>query len=246
MAKWKTSIAEVKNEKVNVRGYDLEKDLLGKVSFTEMIFLVLSGKKPTKEQKEMLDAIFVSATEHGITPQSVATARMAASGSGNFLQSLAAGILAMGEHHGGAVEGCAKLLQENDGKNAKEIVNDFIKNNKRIPGYGHKIYTDEDPRTTKLFEIAKKNKIYGKSCKLAQEIAKEIEKQKGKKLCLNIDGAIASIISDMEFDWQLARAFFAIPRTVGISAHVHEELTKEKPYSKKIDEEETEYTGKKV
>ena len=242
--KWETSIAEVKDEKANIRGYDLD-NLIGKISFSAMAYLILKGEMPTPKQAEMLDAIFVASMEHGITPQSTATARMSASGSGSFLQALAAGILAMGEHHGGAGEQCAKVLQENQGRDAKDIVAGFLNEGKRLPGFGHKIYTDKDPRTVKLFEIAKQNKIYGKHCELAEQIANAIEKAKGKKLPLNIDGAIAAIMSDMSFDWRYGKALFAIPRTVGLSAHINEEL-KEKPYSKKIDDEETEYIGKKL
>ncbi len=242
--KWKTKISDSNGGGAVVRGKKLE-ELVGKISFTEMIYLVLKGKLPAQNERNVLDAIFVSAAEHGIAVPSATTARIAASGSGNFVQSVAAGILALGKYHGGAIEGCARVLQENVGKeSADEIVADAKTRGERLAGFGHKIYT-EDPRTKKLFEIAKSENIFGKHCEFALRIESALEKSLGRKLCLNIDGAIAALISDLGFDWRLANAFFIIPRTVGISAHVFEELTEEKPYSKRLDDGEWEYLGDK-
>ncbi len=240
MVEWKTKIADSKESGAVIRGKKLD-ELVGKVSFTEMIYLVLKGRLPAQNEKNVLDAIFVSAAEHGVAVPSVTTARIAASGSGNFVQSVAAGILALGRHHGGAIEGCARVLQENTGKKtAEEIIADAKARGERLAGFGHKIYT-EDPRTKKLFEIAQAEDIFGKHCGFALQIEYALEKSAGRKLCLNIDGAIAALISDLGFDWRLANAFFVIPRTVGISAHVFEELTEEKPYSKRLDDGEYRY-----
>ena len=241
-AKWKTKISDSKETGAVIRGKKLE-ELIGKISFTEIIYLVLKGHLPSQNEKNVLDAIFVSATEHGIAVPSATTARIAASGSGNLIQSIAAGILALGKHHGGAIESCARVLQENVGKRAsEEIVADAKASGSRLAGYGHKIYA-EDPRTKKLFEVARIEKVLGRHCEFALEIEHALEKSSGRKLCLNIDGAIAALISDLGFDWRLANAFFVIPRTVGISAHVFEELTEEKPYSKRLDDDEYEYLG---
>ncbi len=261
MVEWKTKISDSKESGAVIRGKKLE-ELVGKISFTEMIYLVLKGKLPSQSEKNVLDAIFVSAAEHGIAVPSATTARIAASGSGNLVQSVAAGILALGKYHGGAIEGCAKVLQESAGKpelnevrrgpanssslgrTADEIVADAKARGERLAGFGHKIYT-EDPRTKKLFEIAKSENIFGRHCEFALQLEAALEKSSGRKLCLNIDGAIAALISDLGFDWRLANAFFIIPRTVGISAHVFEELTEEKPYSKRLDDGEWEYLGDK-
>ena len=241
--KWKTKISDANDEGTKIRGKALE-DLVGKISFAEMVFLLLRGKLPSIEESKMMEALLVCVAEHSIAVPSITSGRIAASGSGSFVQGVAAGILAIGEHHGGAGEGCAKVLQENLGKPAAEVVTKFSARKERIPGYGHKIYT-VDPRTKKLFSIAKELGIFGSYCNLALEIEKELEKSGGKKLCLNVDGAIAAIISEMGFHWKSARAFFVIPRTAGISAHVIEELMEEKPFSKRLEEGEYEYAGEK-
>ena len=111
-------------------------------------------------------------------------------------------------------------------KSAKEIVNE----NKIIPGFGHKVYKNKDPRA---FAIYKKAKELGFSCKyfnLAYEIEKEISKKKGKKIPLNIDGAIATSMLELNLDLQLGKALFIIPRLVGSAAHILEEYKQKNPY----------------
>ena len=244
---WKTSISDASKENTIIRGYDINK-LIGNLSFTQAIYLILKGELPSKQHKKMLDAIFVSVIDHSIAVPSVVTARTTASCGAPFNAAVAAGVLCISEYHGGAIEQAAKLFQEElkNTKEAKEaaknIVNKISIEKKRMPGYGHKIYT-EDKRALHLLKLAKEFTIAGKHTELAIEVEKELEKAKGKKLCLNVDAAIAGIISDMGFDWQLGKAFFIISRTVGLCAHVHEEQTQEKPF-RRLPEDICEYTGK--
>lgn len=238
--KWRTKIGDSSTERTVVRGYNLM-DLIGKLSFSEMIFLEWLGKLPNEKEKKMMDAIFVSIVEHGIAPPSITAARIAFSGGNPISAGVAAGVLAIGEHHGGAIEQCAKILQENLLRTADDVVNEYRKERKRIPGYGHKVYTT-DPRTTKIFEIAKKLGIFGHHCRFAEEIGRALEKSLGKALCLNVDGAIAAIISDIGFDWRLGKGFFILGRTAGIIAHLHEEWLNELPF-RRLEKEEYDYLG---
>ena len=240
--KWKTSIANSTDKQTLVRGYPLE-DLIQNLNFTQAIYLILKGELPTKQEEQMLNAIFVAAIDHGIASPSSQVARIVFSGGNSLNTAVGAGILTLGDSHGGAIEQCAKLLQENKDKPAKEIVAEILQQKKVLPGLGHKIYKDEDPRTIQLFSIAKKLRLYGNYCKLTEEIQKEIEKQKGKKLCINIDGAIAAIMSEMQFDWRLGKGLFIIPRTAGLVAHAHEEWCREKPF-RRLEENEYSYDGK--
>ncbi|HLD18748.1 MAG TPA: citryl-CoA lyase [Candidatus Nanoarchaeia archaeon] len=242
MEPWKTEIAYSSETETLIRGYDLE-SLIKNRTFTEIIYLLLRGDLPSKNQAKVLDAMLVAAAEHGIAPPSITSARLVASGGAAFNSAVAAGILALGEFHGGAIEGCAKMLQENN-NSAEEIVADFKKQGKRIPGFGHKIYT-EDPRTISLIGIAKKQKISGKFTEKALEIEKELEISAGRKLCLNIDGIMAALLSDMGFDWRLANGFFVIARAPGLVAHVYEEKTKEKPFRRLEEGKDYEYIGPK-
>lgn len=237
---WKTAIGKSSKESTLIRGYDIL-DLIGKITFTEAIYLVLKGNLPNKKEIKMLDTLFVSSIEHGINPPSTMVARIIASCGTDFNDALAAGLLAIGKNHGGAVEQSARILQEDFSKSAHLIVKETRENKKKLSGYGHRIYSI-DPRAQKILSIAKELGFYGKYIKKALEIESELEKQTGRKICLNIDGVIAAVISEMGFDWKVSQAFFIIPRIAGISAHVHEELSQNNIY-RRLSEEETEYTG---
>ena len=134
-----------------------------------------------------------------------------------------------------------KVRKMAPGALAQELVKKMKEDGKRVPGFGHKIYTT-DPRTVELFDLVEKYGVKGNHCKFAEELEAALEKISGRKLCLNIDGSIAALISDMGFDWRLGKGIFIIGRTVGIVAHTHEEITKEKPY-RRLEDEEVEYDG---
>ena len=234
---WKTKIAKSDENGTIVRGYDLI-ELTKNVSFTKAIFLTLKGVLPTQKEENMLNAILVSGIDHGIEPSSAFVARSVAAAGNQFNSAVSAGVGTLGKYHGGAIEDCARVLSMD--KEAKDIVSDALSKKKRLLGFGHKIHKEFDPRTVTLFEVAVENDIYGKYCKKARDIESELEKQKGRKLPLNVDGAIAAIILDMGFDYKIANAFFIISRTVGLCAHVHEEITEEKPV-RRLDK--STYTG---
>lgn len=236
--KWKTSISGIIDGEVHIRGYKVT-DLIDKVSFTDAIWLELKGELPKEKERAMLDAILISTIDNGLGPPSVTNARNSASAGNPMQAAVAAGVLGVGESHGGAIEECARLLQM--GLTAEKLVEKVIGFGDRIPGYGHKVYTT-DPRASQIFAKAKKLGFYGEHCKLAQAVEAELEKQKGKKIPLNVDGAIAAVCSDMGFDSRLSKGFFIIGRVVGLVAHIFEEWVREKPF-RRISDEEIEYDG---
>jgi citryl-CoA lyase len=241
--KWRTGITLHKGEDTYIRGYKLL-DLVGNLSFSQTIYLILKGELPSEKEAKMMDAIFVSVIDHGIAPPSVIAARAVASGGNTLNVGVAAGVATFGSAHGGALEDAMKFMQDNIDKNVEELVKEYLEKKKPIPGFGHKYYKEFDPRTKRLMDIAKSLGFYDKYCAFAEKVEEEIFKQKGKKLVLNVDGAIAAVTSEMGFDWRLGKGFFIIGRVPGLVAHVYEELTKEKPFSKRLnEEEETEYTG---
>ena len=244
--KWKTAITKATDEAAYIRGYELT-ELIDKLNFTQMIFLILKGELPSKKEERMMNAILVATAEHGIAPPSITAARTVFSGGSPLNAAVAAGVLAIGESHGGAIEQCARMLQEGvksgieTGTVAKAIVKKAREEGKRLPGFGHRIYVD-DPRTKVIFKVAKEQGFYGKHVELAVTVREELEKALNKKMPLNVDGAIAAIASEMGFDWKLGKGFFIIGRTVGITAHVFEEWTREKPF-RRLDESEIGYDG---
>lgn len=217
---WKTDISKEEEGKFFLRGFDLNL-LIQKTSFDEAIFLTLLGRLPKRNEKNVFNSLLISCIDHGIEPASVIATRCATSTGNSINNSVATGINSLGKYHGCAIEECAKILiLEND---ACEIVKEKIDNKKIIYGFGHKKYKDFDPRAQILLQIAKENGLFKENCKKAIEIEHEIEKKKGKKLCLNVDGAIAAILLDIGFENEATNSLFIISRTVGLCAHSIEE-----------------------
>lgn len=234
--KWKTAITDVASGKIRVRGYSIT-DMMEKLSYAEAVFLLVKGELPTKAEAELINAILVSSVDHGPTPPSVLAARTVVSGGNPMNAVIAAGVLAMGDIHGGAIEESARILQEwaVKGGNLEAIARDLIAwldtTKTRMPGFGHYLHKD-DPRAIKLFEIAERNGFKGKHMVLCQALEKALENRVGRRLPININGAVAAVISDMGLDWRLGKGLFIISRVPGLLAHALEELTREKPMRK--------------
>lgn len=243
---WESSITEIAPNTIRVRGYDVS-ELMEKADFSEVVFLLLKGEMPDKKSAAMMRAILVSSVDHGVTPPSVLAARTVMSAGNSLNTAVAAGIMAIGDVHGGAIEQSARIMQETVAKGgdidalAKGLVSDLRESKRRMPGFGHRLHT-ADPRTAKMFELAEQLEFSGKHVKLAMAIERELAEQSGKKLPINVDGAIAAVISDMSFDWRLGKAFFMISRIVGLVAHAYEEKSTQRPM-RKLGDTNCKYTG---
>lgn len=247
---WKTKITKVEPNHLVTRGYRQE-DLIGNVPFSHVVYLLLKGELPSEEHGKMMDAILTACIDHGVTPPSSMASRVVASGGVPLPTAVAAGVLSIGDAHGGAIEKGAKFIQDGvnrmkrEGKTVEEIakilVNETREQKKRILGFGHRVHTS-DPRTKRLFSLAETLHIAGDHISLAKAIETELETATGRKLPINVDGAIAAITSDMGFDWRLGKAFFLLGRVAGLIAHVYEEQTEFKPM-RKIFEVDCVYDG---
>lgn len=233
---WTTGITKINPGEIRVRGYKIE-DSMGRLTFAQMIFLLLTGELPDENQGKLMDAILVSSIDHGVTPPSCLAARTAASTGAPLNAALAAGILTINDFHGGAVHNCMLILQDAmDYKNenncelseaAEAIVGKYRSEKKRINGFGHRIHKN-DPRRKKLFAIAEECKLSGAYVDLAIEMEQALGKATGKTLNLNVDGAIAALLCDLNIPVKLANAFFIMARVPGLVAHIFEEQTREK------------------
>lgn len=234
---FKSAITDTSEGKLVVRGVEIT-EAMERLSFGAMVYLLWKGVPATPGEARVMDAILVSSVDHGTTPPSALAARMVMSGGNPLNAAVAGGVLAIGDSHGGAIEACARLFQDwlkmrdevpDVTQLASIIAQEFQEKQKRIPGYGHRIY-QRDPRTLKLIEIAEREKLRGKATDLAVAIQDELEKRSGgKPLPLNVDGIIAALMTDMGFPWGLGKGFFILSRTAGLIAHAHEERTREKP-----------------
>jgi citrate synthase len=247
---WKTGITKIEPNKISLRGFPIDK-LMGKVSFSQAIYLALKGEFPTPEVGKLIDAIFVSSVDHGASPPSVLAARTVASTGAELHAAVAAGVLAISQFHGGAIEEGMQLFLKIERRmldkslteaQAVEAVLDEMKSKgQRASGFGHRIHT-QDPRTQKLFVLAAELGFSGPYVRIARSVEALLGKQLGKPLPINVDGAIAALLCELGFPPEVGNAFFIIARVPGLVAHVREEKTREKPM-RKIHPEDFEYDG---
>lgn len=233
---WHTAITKVEPNRVQLRGYPIDQ-LMGRITYAQAVYLALRGELPNDATGLLIDAMLVSSVDHGVTPPSVLAALTVASSGADLSACLAAGILAISKWHGGAIEECMHMLSEGVKRQASEgitaqaaaeaILSDAKAKNRRLSGFGHRVHT-HDPRTGRLFSLARDAKVAGPHVVLAEALALAFEKQ-GKPLPINVDGAMAAILCELGFDPQLANAFFIMSRVPGLVAHVYEERTRQKP-----------------
>ncbi len=245
----KTSITKVEPNKLMTRGY-LQDELMGNVPYSHVVYLLLKGELPSKAEGRIMDAMLVSGIDHGLTPPTCLTARAIASCGVPLPTAVAGGLLAVGDWHGGAIENCMKILYEyvkrmrEENKTADEMTGILLaelkEQGKRMPGLGHRIHTD-DPRTKKLFRLAKDEGIAGEHVALLEAIKHHFEKKR-KSLPINVDGAIAAVACDMDFPHELGKAFFFLGRAAGLVAEAYEEMSRERPM-RRMDTQEHEYDG---
>ena len=233
---WNTSLSAVSKDKILIRGYRVQ-DLMERCSFGDMVYLTFRGELPQAQEGRLIDMILCSSTDHAFLAPSIDATRFAASGGVPIQAAIAAGVITLGDHHGGAIEQCAQLLQDSvpQARPASDIVREFKAQKKRIPGIGHPLHT-HDPRVLKLLDKAREWNLAGAHLQLAEALAAEAG------LPLNIDGVISGIISDMGISWRYGRAFFIIPRVVGLAAHAVEEVVRERPF-RTIDLKDMSYDG---
>ena len=247
---WKSAITKVEPNKLTVRGYKLD-ELMGKVSYAQMVYLLFKGEMPSENIGKMIETILVSSVDHGTTPPSVLSALTVASTGAPLNAAVAAGILSISKFHGGAIEDCMLILKQgmalvqDENKSmeeaAKQVITEFRAAKKRLSGFGHRVHSN-DPRTPKLFGIAEELGVAGDYVKLALTFVDMLKETTGKHLPLNVDGAIAALLCEMDFDPILANAFFMIARVPGLVAHIYEEKTRMKPM-RKIHPTDVEYDG---
>ncbi|MFB6199799.1 MAG: citryl-CoA lyase, partial [Candidatus Nanohaloarchaea archaeon] len=203
----------------------VDREEVMEMEFSDAIWLVLKGEKPGKEESELFKTVLSSTIDHGVGNPSTVSARTVQSGGNSVNASVAAGVLALGDKHGGAIEDAMKMLQ--NGKTAEEIVEQRLENGEKVPGIGHKVYTEKDPRAEKIFEKAEELGLNDSAAvKKLERIRGELAERKAP-LPVNVDGAIAAVMTDLDWDYRLGKGLFIIARTPGLVAHVHEEMEEE-------------------
>ena len=251
----KTAVSRVEKDKIVTRGYN-QRDLIEKIRYSDMVFLLLKGRLPTVKQARIFNHVLVSFCDHGVTPPSTQTARLIASSGSPMNSAVAGALLSFGHKHAGAIEKAMELYQSKinsahliddpdiDNKQiaslAIEIYKEYVLKGKKIPGFGHR-YHKIDPRADKLIEVAINEGFIGPHLKLALAVQDLLAEK--KNIRLNVDGANAAILSDLGFDPELGLGVFIIGRVPGIIAHIREERMDEEEFRRFCDLDDIEYVG---
>lgn len=233
---WNTEIIDVKPNSIIISGYHIQ-DLMGRVSYGEMLYLMIMGRLPQETAGKLIDAVLVAACDQGVISPAITTSCMAATCGVTFNSAIASGMNLLGKIHGGAIEEAMEVFYEfvnrsgKEDKSIKEIAIDVAKKYKEakkfMPGYGHPVHK-EDPRTTRLWKMAelavKKGEISGKYVEAAQAIYEAMKEISGKHLTINIDASAAAILCELGIPSEVATGFICLSRGLGLVAHAYEEI----------------------
>lgn len=235
---WSTAIIiDMAPGQIRFRGHPIE-DLIGNVTFPEMIWLMTRGDLPTKDQAKLLEFALVAAVDHGPQAPSIAAARMAVTCGLGLNGAMASAVNFLDDVHGGAGEQAVELYTWIDtavaeGTPMEEAAPAMIdkwqsERTKFVPGFGHRFHKPEDPRAPRLLglvdEAAKAGVVSGRFATIGRAIQETLNTRKGKPVPMNIDGATAVIYAELGFAGPLARGLFCLSRSVGVISHAWEQM----------------------
>ncbi|MFC4626165.1 citryl-CoA lyase [Daeguia caeni] len=218
---------------VTVKGQNLCEDLIGKKSFAEMLYLLVTNRLPTAGQAAALEACLVALMEHGWTPTSMIS-RLAIDSVPDQVQlAIAAGLLTVGPVFAGTMEGCAAILHEGlqqgitDGEEAArycdQVVADFAARKELVPGFGHRVHKPVDPRTPAILNAAEAAGVAGRAVTLLKALSAAVDRARGKPITLNATGAIAAVLLDIGIPLKAMRGIAVVSRAGGLLGHIVEE-----------------------
>ena len=240
--KVRTGISALMSDDMVLRG-EKHSGLVKSAPFSDAVFLTLSGRKPRGPESRLFGAMLTAIIDHGAGTPSAIAARVVMS-TGNPLQAaVAGGILALGEYHGGAIEGAMRQLREHEGKEPRLVVRELLSRKKHLFGFGHKVYKEEDPRVRVLLGLCEELGFSSRYLDFALSLERALEEEKGRRLVLNIDGFIAAALLEMGFSPEAGKGLFLIGRVPGLVAHAVEEREREKPV-RRLDETAITYDGR--
>lgn len=230
------SICTSNPDTIIVRGQDLVESLMGRISFTEHVWLLITGDMPSQAQRRMLDATLVAIAEHGLVP-SVQVSRMTLAAAPEALQgAVAAGLLGCGSVILGASEQAGRLFQEVLDEQARQggalaqaartVVAQYRADKRPIPGYGHPLHKGRDPRAERLLAYAQELGVAGRYIAVAREVESLLPELLGKQLVMNVSSAIPCVLLDAGYPLLALKGVPLLARTAGLIAHLLEEQTR--------------------
>ncbi len=244
-----TEISTLDEKGIYVRGKSLVDDIIGEISFTQMIYLHVMGRMPTDGERKILDAVLVTLVDHGLVAS--LGARMVYLGAPDAIQgAIATGILQLGSQFGGVMELVGGLLEEiiaasDPDAKAKEIVERYRSQKRPVPGFGHPDHRPEDPRTPKLLAVAESAGVEGRYIAALRTLAKAVDTALGKHITINATSGLAALLGEIGIPCKIMRGFAAISRAAGIVGHINEEIQRPAAFTvTRMIQDAVEFTGK--
>ena len=235
---WRTAIIDMEPGRIAFRGRPIE-ELIGTVSFPQMIWLMTRGDLPTESQAGLFECALVAGVDHGPQAPSIAAARMAATCGVGLNNAMATAVNMLGDVHGGAGEQCAELYYDiaariDGGAEPGDAVRAGLDHwratyGKIVSGFGHRFHKPVDPRAPRLMAVVREaagaGTVSGRFAEIGEAVQAELGRQRGNRpIAMNIDGATAVIFCELGFPAPLARGLFCLSRSVGILAHAWEQM----------------------
>jgi citrate synthase len=232
---WSTSIIDIHPGEIDIRGYPIQ-ELIGAISFPQMIWLMVRGELPTPGQARLLEAALVASVDHGPHAPSIAISRMAITCGAELNNAMASAINVLADIHGGAGQQCMEFYQmirarRDEGLALEEAVEAALPEYRErhgtiVGGFGHR-WHPVDPRTEPLLglvhEAAEAGDITGEYIAIGRAVEAVLTRLKGKPIPMNIDGSTAVIFSELGFEPEMGRGLFILSRSVGILSHAWEQ-----------------------
>jgi citrate synthase len=227
-----SAISTSNAETILVRGHDLCAELIGRVSFTDHVWLLVTGELPSVAQRRVLDSTLVAIAEHGLVP-SVQASRLTLAAAPEALQgAVAAGILGCGSVILGASEAAGRVQSDVLARAsaggleaaADAVLRELVDAGRAVPGYGHPLHKGYDPRARRLLEVAREAGLAGGHVDAALAIERLLPGLTGKPLAMNVSGAIPAVLLDAGFPLLALKGVPLLARTASLVAHLLEEL----------------------
>ncbi|WP_030454537.1 citryl-CoA lyase [Herbidospora cretacea] len=226
-----TGIGTSDADSISLLGHDLAHDLMGKVGFGELAFWLVAGRRPTPGETRVFEAVLVALADHGFTPTAIAARLTLLSAPESVQGALAAGLLGGGSRFLGVTEDAGRFLHElvefSDGDDwdavALEAVREARAEKRLIPGLGHPVHKEEDPRTPVLFALAREEGVFGPHLALFEAIGRVHPEVLGRRLPLNGAGVCGAALADLGLPVDLLRGFALLARAAGLLGHLAEE-----------------------
>lgn len=250
---WPTALTSIEPDRILVRGYPID-ELMGRVSFGDATFLLLTGELPTPTITRLIDALLVGFIDHGVTPPPTLAARQATTAGAGVNSAVAAGVLSFGQHYGSGVGLCLEMLSDGldmagssmlFASGAADLAEHLVQRD-RIPppGFGRGTHT-VDPRVTRLLQLA----LELEAAQAYTEYLRALELALARhpalaedSLPINIDGAIAAVCGDLGLSAGVAEGLAIVSRVPGLLAHALEERSRHTPM-RHIDPQTHHYDG---